>query len=115
MCSEWATDFKAFSTYLGEAPTPLHTLDRIDNTKGYEPGNVRWATAKEQSKNRATTIFVTYRGESRTIREWSDLSGIKYAALAHRNKEWPREALEEHFLAPSGFRIDHRKKYDNNQ
>jgi len=36
---------------LGPAPTPEHTVDRIDNDGHYEPGNVRWATREEQSKN----------------------------------------------------------------
>ena len=40
---------------LGPRPTPNHTIDRIDNNKGYEPGNIRWATRKEQAANKETT------------------------------------------------------------
>jgi hypothetical protein len=47
----WANDYEAFLAYLGPKPTPKHTLDRIENDGHYEPGNVRWATRREQRLN----------------------------------------------------------------
>ena len=52
VCAEWAKDFGAFIASVGRRPAKGLTLDRIDNSKGYEPGNVRWATRAEQSRNR---------------------------------------------------------------
>lgn len=52
--SEWnilESGFEPFFEHIGPAPTDKHTLDRINNDKGYEPGNVRWATPKEQRAN----------------------------------------------------------------
>lgn len=51
MCREWRESYTAFLAYMGEPPTPKHTIERIDNDKGYEPGNVRWATYSEQLMN----------------------------------------------------------------
>ena len=52
MCAEWLNDFPAFFTHVGTKPSPKHQLDRIDNEKGYEPGNVKWSTPQEQARNR---------------------------------------------------------------
>lgn len=51
MCDEWRDDYPAFLAYVGRKPSPKHSLDRIDVGRGYEPGNVRWATAREQRIN----------------------------------------------------------------
>lgn len=52
MAPEWVDDFAAFLHHIGMKPTPNHTLDRINNSGNYEPGNVRWATLSEQQRNR---------------------------------------------------------------
>lgn len=52
VCEEWRNDFEAFYRYMGPKPGPGYSLDRINNDGNYEPGNVRWATAKEQANNR---------------------------------------------------------------
>ena len=54
MCAEWAQSFAAFLTHIGPAPGGT-TLDRIDVNRGYEPGNVRWATKAVQARNKRTT------------------------------------------------------------
>ena len=51
MCDAWIGSFETFLRDVGMRPSDAHSLDRIDNDRGYEPGNVRWATRAEQSRN----------------------------------------------------------------
>lgn len=61
MCDEWLNDFQAFIEHVGLRPSPKHSLDRKDNNKNYEPGNMRWATAVEQGANREYVILARAR------------------------------------------------------
>jgi hypothetical protein len=51
VCERWRNSVAAFVEDMGHRPTAKHTVDRIDNSKGYEPGNCRWATMQEQCRN----------------------------------------------------------------
>lgn len=51
VCEKWRNSFEAFRADVGPRPSAEHSLDRINNDGNYEPGNVRWATRKEQQAN----------------------------------------------------------------
>lgn len=55
VCASWLQSFQAFFQDMGKRPTKRHSIDRIDNRKGYTPTNCRWATKAVQIKNRSTT------------------------------------------------------------
>lgn len=60
VCEEWKNSFQAYYDYVSKLPhygEKGYSLDRIDNDGNYEPGNVRWATAKEQANNRRKRKF----------------------------------------------------------
>lgn len=91
---KWINDFEAFFTYMGYAPSKKHSIDRIDVNGNYEPGNVRWATTKQQNRNRRSNIMVEYKGETKTLMEWSEVLNISYAALQGRNnRKWDAERM----------------------
>ena len=65
---EWLNDFSRFAQDVGEPPFPKATLDRVDNDGDYRPGNVRWATRAEQSRNqRPHQMARPYQRGGRTI------------------------------------------------
>jgi hypothetical protein len=93
VCDRWREDFLAFAADMGERPTPLHSLDRYPNGEGnYEPGNVRWATPKEQSRNTRTNRRLTVGGVTATIAEWAERTGIRANTIGARlRKGWSHE------------------------
>ncbi len=84
VCDRWETSFENFFADMGIRPSSRHQIDRIDNSKNYEPENCRWATPKENSNNRRNTIFLSYRNETRPLSEWADIFGLPYAVLFQR-------------------------------
>lgn len=56
---EWLTDFSAFFRHIGPRPSPMHSIDRINNDGNYEPGNVRWVNPMQQAENRRRTGTMT--------------------------------------------------------
>jgi hypothetical protein len=72
---EWLV-FETFASYIGEPPSSKHSVDRINNSIGYFPGNVRWATAKEQALNRSTNIFVNLNGVMVVLSEAARILGV---------------------------------------
>jgi hypothetical protein len=78
VCERWLS-FDNFLADLGEKPAGT-SIERIDNDRGYEPGNVRWATPVEQSQNRRSTrLTIDQVREIRTRRS----AGESYSSLSH--------------------------------
>lgn len=95
MCQRWMDSFEDFYADMGDRPEGM-TLDRIDNNKGYEPNNVRWATKQEQARNRRCVVEVTHNGKRMFLHEWADSIGVSYEILKKRWQlgERPPKLLE---------------------
>lgn len=96
MCDEWLDNFKSFYDWaILDGYKEGLTIERIDVDKGYEPSNCKWIAQSEQPKNRRNTIFATINGVTRTLSEWSEVSGIKYDTIYKRKQVygWDDNAL----------------------
>ncbi len=61
VCDRWL-EFANFAADMGNRPSTKHSIDRIDNNGNYEPGNCRWATSKEQNRNRCDNVWIEVNG-----------------------------------------------------
>ncbi len=84
VCKRWHS-FENFFNDMGNKPSPTHSLDRFpDRTGNYEPGNVRWATPKEQNRNTKSNRIIEINGERKCVAEWSEISGIQHFTIRGR-------------------------------
>lgn len=83
MSKAWYNSFEQFVKDMGERPSKKHSIDRIDNNKGYNKLNCRWATAKEQGNNQRTNIKIEYDGNVRSLAETAEYINIPYHTLYH--------------------------------
>lgn len=81
VCDDWRESFATFLKDVGLKPNPTYTLDRINNNDGYYPENCKWSSKTEQASNRRSNIFFTIDGETRTLKQWCDLRGLKYKTV----------------------------------
>lgn len=75
VCKRWLESFNNFYQDMGDAPSKLHTIDRIDYSKDYSPDNCRWATRKEQANNRSSNKILKIGGISKNVSEWAEELG----------------------------------------
>lgn len=107
LCDKWQ-DVGAFIADVGVKPSARHEIDRIDNDRGYEPGNVRWVTRSRNDRNRRNNLWVTFRGERRLLIELCEERGLRFDTVKYRlTTGWTVEAaLGVHVRpkAPNGTR-----------
>lgn len=97
VCKRWRESFASFLKDVGERPSPKHSLDRIDNNRGYMPGNVRWVTSSEQMRNMRNNHIETFRGKTQCLQAWSEELGMDQSLLRWRIKNW---GVERAFATP---------------
>lgn len=85
ICDRWLK-FDNFVADMGPVPDETMSIDRIDNARGYDPGNCRWATKQQQGANRSNNFRIAHDGLSLTSAEWSTKTGISQSLIWHRIK-----------------------------
>lgn len=98
VCDRWQA-FENFLSDMGPRP-PGTSIDRIDNDRGYEPGNCRWATRQQQNENRRNSRWLDVDGDRATLAEWSRRTGLSADGIKDRlRRGWsPRDAV----MTPAG-------------
>lgn len=112
VCKRWMDSFENFLGDIGNKPSPAHSIDRIDVNGNYEPVNCRWATKKEQSRNRRNNRYEVFRGESRLLVELCEEVNIKYDLVLRRIDalNW---TLENALTVPSMKRNGNNQHFKN--
>ena len=105
ICPEW-DNYETFLADMGKAPSDKHQIDRIDNSKGYSPDNCRWATPRENARNKTNNRLIEWRGEVKCMAEWEEILcpslGLKPTALRIRINQYGW-SIEKAFTTPSQY------------
>lgn len=80
----WAFSFEQFLADMGPKPTPDLTIERINNNGHYLPTNCRWATRKEQGRNRRSNRLLTVGGRTQPVVAWAEEAGISSRVIGMR-------------------------------
>jgi hypothetical protein len=89
VCERWC-DFALFLADMGPRPSSKHTLERLDNNRGYEPGNVVWATYAQQLRNTRRNRWLTFNGETKCVTDWASQYRLAVHTITLRlQKGWP--------------------------
>lgn len=88
VCERWRGEngFQNFIADMGLKPGRGYSIDRINNDGDYEPSNCKWSTDNEQANNKSNNIYISYQGETKTLKEWSRELGLDYKNLWERMK-----------------------------
>jgi hypothetical protein len=123
VCESWRTSYESFRDQMGPKPTPQHTVDRIDGTRGYDCGrcddcrargatlNCRWASTREQGRNRCNNRLIKFGGRTQPLVDWAEETGLKPGTIARRlDSGWP---VERALTAPLDPRVLRRRAQGN--
>jgi hypothetical protein len=93
VCDRWLEDYENFLADMGRRPSSKHSIDRIDNNKGYFPENCRWVTRDIQNSNTRKTVFITHAGITLTRSGWARILKVDSATLRDRLKKYSLASL----------------------
>lgn len=84
VCDRWKHSFDNFYSDIGKFYEPGLSIDRIDPDGDYTPDNCRWANAELQANNTTRNRWITVNGITKTLSQWSKITGINRRTIAAR-------------------------------
>ncbi len=84
VCPRWMESFENFWEDMGERPTKKHSIHRINNDGNYEPSNCKWATKKEQARDKRDSRMIPYKGQIKCLAQWADEFNLPYSVVITR-------------------------------
>ncbi len=109
VADEWRHDFPAFFAHVGPRPSPAHEIDRIDNDRGYAPGNVRWATRIENGRNTRRNVLIEIYGVTKCAAAWDEQCGFPFGGKTVLNR-YRRGWRGAELLLPRGTVVKPRQQ-----
>lgn len=95
VCDEW-NNFETFYRWaISNGWADGLSIDRIDNDRGYSPDNCRFASRKEQSRNRSTNVPITVNGITKLQIEWAELLNITDSAISNWKRKYGMKYVED--------------------
>ena len=94
VCDRWLNSYEDFLSDIGRAPTPKHSIDRIDVNGNYTPKNCKWATPKEQANNTRTNVLLTLNNTTLNLKQWAEWLGYEYKYF-HSQIRYKNKTLEQ--------------------
>lgn len=79
----WRKSFMAFYEDMGSRPKG-YTIERKDNSKGYEPGNCEWVSRSANCRNKRNNHLLTCDGVTKPLCEWCEETGLNYVTILSR-------------------------------
>lgn len=99
VCNEWKNYLEFKKWALENGYEKGYSIDRIDNSKGYEPSNCRWIPLRQQAWNKTTTFWIEFNGEKKSLSEWCSVLNLRYSKIYKRihYRHWD---IERAFTTP---------------
>lgn len=89
VCDRWLDKKNGFINFIcdmGKKPTSSHSIERNNSNGNYEPNNCRWATVKEQVRNKSNNNWITYNDRRMILQDWANYFGVHQANLTNSLK-----------------------------
>lgn len=83
VCERW-NSFEKFINDMGDPPTSMHSIERKNNGRGYEPGNCIWLPVSQQARNKGDNRRLSANGETKLMQDWARITGINKTTIFMR-------------------------------